>query len=76
MQNCAAVTDPTERVHKESHTSIEDAIGTQFFSIKVQCPLDIETLDKAAALDLATATPLTDLRQYINSNLGFRDLEI
>ena len=45
------------------------------FSI-IQCPLDIETLDKAAALDLATATPLTDLRQYINSNLGFRDLEI
>ena len=42
----------------------------------IQCPLDIETLDKAAALDLATATPLTDLRQYINSNLGFRDLEI
>ena len=24
---------------------------------QVQCPLDIETLDKAAALDLATATP-------------------
>ena len=44
--------------------------------IAIQCPLDIETLDKAAALDLATATPLTDLRQYINSNLGFRDLEI
>ena len=42
----------------------------------VQCPLDIETLDKVAALDLATATPLTDLRQYINNNLGFSDLEI
>ena len=45
-------------------------------TVTIQCPLDIETLDKAAALDLATATPLTDLRQYINSNLGFRDLEI
>ena len=43
---------------------------------EVQCPLGFATLDKAAALDLATATPLTDLRQYINSNLGFRDLEI
>lgn len=44
--------------------------------LEIQCPLDIETLDKAAALDLATATPLTDLRQYINNNLGFSDLEI
>ena len=50
--------------------------GPFFLRNGVQCPLDIETLDKAAALDLATATPLTDLRQYINSNLGFRDLEI
>ena len=41
----------------------------------IQCPLDIETLDKAAALDLATATPLTDLRQYINSNLVYYDLK-
>ena len=49
-------------------------IGTVFSPI--QCPLDIETLDKAAALDLATATPLTDLRQYINSNLGFSDLKM
>ena len=34
----------------------------------VQCPLGFTTLDKAAALALATATPLKDLRQYINSN--------
>ena len=50
-----------------------DATGIHY---QIQCPLDIETLDKAAVLDLATATPLTDRRQYINSNLGFRDLEI
>ena len=41
----------------------------------VQCPLGFATLDKAAALGLATATPLTDLRQYINSDLGFSDLK-
>ena len=44
--------------------------------IAIQCPLDIETLDKAAALDLATSKAVTDLRQYINSNLGYSDLEI
>ena len=58
---------------------IKNCSWTKTLALKqkvVQCPLDIETLDKAAALDLATATPLTDLRQYINSNLGFRDLEI
>ena len=42
----------------------------------LQCPLGFATLDKAAALALATATPLTDLRQYINSDLGYSDLEI
>ena len=42
---------------------------------KVQCPLGFATLDKAAALGLATATPLTDLRQYINSDLVFSDLK-
>ena len=31
---------------------------------------------KAAALGLATATPLTDPRQYINSNLRCRNLKI
>ena len=43
---------------------------------KLQSTLGFETLDKAAALDLATATPLTDLRQYINGNPGFRNLKI
>ena len=47
-----------------------------FASQTIQCPLDIETLDKAAALDLATSKAVTDLRQYINSNLGYSDLEI
>ena len=42
----------------------------------LQSPLGFATLDKAAALDLATVTPLTDLRQYINSDLGFSDLKI
>ena len=43
---------------------------------KLQCPLGFATLDKAAALDLATSRAVTDLRQYINSNLGYSDLEI
>ena len=42
----------------------------------IQSTLGFETLDKAAALGLETATPLTDPRQYINSNLGFRNLKI
>ena len=42
----------------------------------VQSTLGFETLDKAAALGLKTATPLTDPRQYINNNLGFRNLKI
>ena len=43
---------------------------------QIQSTLGLETLDKAAALGLETATPLTDPRQYINSNLGFRNLKI
>ena len=39
----------------------------------VQCPLDISTLDKAAALAIATAARVTDLRHYINSDLGYSD---
>ena len=45
-------------------------------SLEVQCPLGFATLGKAAALALATSRALTDLRQYINSDLGFSDLEI
>ena len=55
------------REFEVDHPVLEDAI---------QCPLGFATLDKAAALGLATATPLTDLRQYINSDLGYSDLEI
>ena len=40
----------------------------------IQCPLDIATLDKAAALPIAT--PVTDLCHYINSNLVYNDLNI
>ena len=42
---------------------------------KIDGQLGFATLDKAAALALATATPLTDLRQYINSDLGYNDLK-
>ena len=41
----------------------------------IQCPLDIQTLDKEAALPIATATRVTDLRQYINSNLAYSNLK-
>ena len=44
-------------------------------AISIQCPLDIATLDIAAALPIATSTPVTNLRQYINSNLGYNDLK-
>ena len=47
-----------------------------FNGLKIQCPLDIATLDKAAALPIATSTPVTDLRHYINSNLVYNDLKI
>ena len=33
-------------------------------------------MDLAANLALATANPLTDLRQYINSDLVFSDLKL
>ena len=45
-------------------------------TFQLQSTLGFETLDKAAVLGLETATPLTDPRQYINSNLGFRNLKI
>ena len=32
-------------------------------------------MDKAAALPIATSTPATNLRQYINSDLGYNDLK-
>ena len=51
-------------------------LAMSVFDLPIQCPLGFATLDKAAALDLATATPLMDLCQYINSNLGYSDLEI
>ena len=43
--------------------------------VLIQCPLDIATLDIAAALAIATSTPVTNLRQYINSDLGYTDLK-
>ena len=52
------------------------SISTKLKYYILQSTLGFETLDKAAALGLATATPLTDPRQYINSNLGFSNLKI
>ena len=43
------------------------------YIFQIQCPLDIATLDKAAALAIATAARVTDLRHYINSDLGYSD---
>ena len=44
--------------------------------VVIQSTLGFETLDKAAALGLETATCLTAPCQYINSNLGFSNLKI
>ena len=48
---------------------------SRIWSLKIQCPLDIETLDIAAALAIAAATCVTDLRQYINNNLAYSNLK-
>ena len=42
----------------------------------IQCPLDIATLVKAAALPIATSTTVTDLQHYINYNLVYNDRQI
>ena len=47
-----------------------------FCQLIIQCPLGFAPLDKAAALALATSRAVTDLRQYINSDLGYSDLKI
>ena len=36
---------------------------------------DIATLDIAAALPIATSTPVTNLCQHINSDFGYNDLK-
>ena len=46
------------------------------FGDQIQSPLGFAILDKAAALGLATSRAMTDLRQYINSTLGYSNLEI
>ena len=51
------------------------SLNKEFLDVTVQCPLDIATLDIAAALAIATSTPVTNLRQYINSDLGYNDLK-
>ena len=61
-------------VTKQSGVGLKGFSGPHFF--KVQCPLGFATLDKAAALGLATSRALTALRQYINSDLGYSDLKI
>ena len=44
-------------------------------SLHIQCPLDIATFDIADVLPIATSIPVTNLRQYINSNLGYNDFK-
>ena len=56
-------------------SAYERLFRTKMFSSWLQCPLDITTLDKAAALPIATSNPATNLRQYINSDLGYNDLK-
>ena len=51
---------------------IQSFLGSQSV---LQCPLDIATLDIAAALLIATSTPMTNLRQYKDSDLGYNDLK-
>ena len=41
----------------------------------MQCSMDTATLDIAAALPIAASTTVMNLRQYINSDLGYNDLE-
>ena len=45
------------------------------YDFGIQCPLDIATLYIAAALPIATSIPVTNLRQYINSDLGYNDFK-
>ena len=87
--SAAADTSPTPgtRINGGSCCSLEQREKVAFCTIdrwqislfinhELQSPLGFATLDKAAALALATATPLTDLRQYMNSHLGFSNLKI
>ena len=55
---------------------MDSDISIYLLAIKIQSPLGFAALDKAAALGLATSRAVTDLRQYINSDLGYSDLKI
>ena len=44
--------------------------------IQIQSTLGFATMGLAANLALATSIPMTDLRQYINSDLVFSDLKL
>ena len=54
----------------EKQLILESNLGTRV-SGEIQCSLGFATMGKAANLALATANPLTDLRQYIDSDLKF-----
>ena len=58
------------------YKTVYNAYMRNIYGFGIQCPLGFATLGKAAALGLATSRALTDLRQYINSDLGFSNLEI
>ena len=47
--------------------------ATYLINYNIQCPLDIATLDIAAALPIATSNPVTDLHHSINYNFVYND---
>ena len=72
----AAMSAPAKSFHSswQRMTSIDTSTRGKD-ATELQCPLYIATLDIAAALPIATSTPVTNLRQYINSDLGYNDLK-
>ena len=72
----AKIQTPLHWMCSEYHilSQITKSVGKESAK-QLQSTLGFATMDKAANLDLATARALTDLRQYINSNLVFSDLK-
>ena len=56
--------------------TIGRGIGNIGVFLEIQSTLDFATMDIAANLDLTTTKALTDLHQYINSDLVLSDLNI
>ena len=65
--NCSFGTYLTKELNMEHFATVTEKVESIFqFPTTLQSTLGFKTLDKAAALGLETATPLTDPRQYIN----------